>query len=355
MRAALTPMLRCPHCQSRLSLSSPAQEWIEEGDLQCTGCGRPYPITQGVPRLVREEGLIAATREGFTYQWDKRQRGNAERRAVVYGYEIGKFMRWFVEVFTSGLRALPDGESAWLLDAGCGSGEKARELARAYPQHQVIAIDQSNAIARTAWENADQPNLHFVQANVWYPPFAPRAFRFAMSIGVLHHTPDTLRAFDAVAALVAEGGDFMTWLYPLPHEDSFWAGLYRQRDHHFLGLGHRLPPALTMLLCRAYVALLFPLVLRFLKAQWRINRERFPIYPDRPSLGELFRSAVFLSYDNVMPPHQFRHGRPEVRGWYADRGFGAVNDHYPGFFHAVRTPPSGTPATRPALADAVVD
>lgn len=336
MKRELLAILRCPHCRGELHVAGNGEQEgeVEDGELSCVGCRRHYPVVQGVPRLLLQDGLVARTRSGFTYQWNKRQAGRAERRAVVYGYEIGKFMDWFVGEFTPGLSARASG--AWLLDAGCGSGEKARELARRFPQHQVVAIDQSNAIARAAWENRDLPNLHFVQANVWFPPFANHSLQFAMSIGVLHHTPDTLRAFRAIGALVAPGGDFMTWLYPLPEEDSFWAGLYRQRDSHFLKLGHRLPHWMTIALCHAYIAVFFPLVLRFLKAQYRVNKDRFPIYPDRPTLGELYRSSVFLSFDNVMPPHQFRHGRPEVRGWYRQHGFGAVNDRYPGFFHAIR-------------------
>ena len=337
MQRNLLDILRCPNCHATLRLQAQhcaGESDIESGDLVCRDCGRIYPIVDGVPRLLLPDGLNPMTRAGFAYQWNKRQRGRAERKAVVYGYEIGKFMNWFVTVFTSGLQGR--NEAAWLLDAGCGSGEKARELARHFPQHQIVAIDQSNSIARSAAENSDVANLHFVQADVWHPPFPDHCFQFAMSIGVLHHTPDTLRAFRAIGNLVAPGGDFMTWLYPLPEEDGFWAGLYRQRDRHFFGLAHHLPHWLTLCLCRAYVAMLFPLVLRFLKAQYRINRELFPIYPERPSLRDLYRSSVFLSFDNLMPPHQFRHGRAEVRRWYAQQGYGPVNDTYPGFFHAVR-------------------
>lgn len=347
MKRRLLPLLRCPHCRSGLRQTGGdlRAQAMDEAELSCTACARRYPVVGGVPRLRLDDGLVAATRDGFAYQWKQRLSGRAERRAVVYGYEIGKFMQWFVQVFTPGLRAAQ--RPGWMLDAGCGSGEKARELALHFPQHDVVAIDQSNSIGQSALQNADVPNLHFVQANVWHPPFAPESFQFAMSIGVLHHTPDTLRGFDAIARLVARGGDFMTWLYPLPEEDSFWAGLYRQRDRHFLSMAHHLPHGLTMLLCQLYVALLFPFVLRFLKAQYRLNKDRFPIYPDRPSLMELYHSSVFLSFDNLMPPHQFRHGRPEVRAWYQRTGFGRVNDTYPGFFHAVRLHHHGTGLSTP--------
>lgn len=346
MKRALLDILRCPLCHAPLAFEDGTGH-MENGTLQCTSCGNTYPVRDGVPRMLLQDGLVDRTRKGFEYQWSTRQRGNAERKSVVYGYDISNFMRWFVDTFTAGLQAGP-ARNAWLLDAGCGSAEKTRALALHFPQHQVVAIDQSGSIAFTARQNADLPNLHFVQANVWHPPFAAERFQFAMSIGVLHHTPDTRRAFQSIAALVAPGGDLATWIYPLPSEDAFWAGLYRQRDRHFLGLGHRLPRRLTMALCYAYVGIFFPLVVRFLKAQYKINTTVFPsmIYPERPTRMQLFKSSVFLSFDNVMPTHQFRHGRSEMSSWYDACGFVGFNDAYPGFFHARRGTEEG--AERPA-------
>ena len=285
--------------------------------------------------MIESQGLVDSTRKGFQYQWTRRLLGRAEHGDTIYGYDARKFMAWFARTFTRGLQSAAN-SGQWLLDAGCGSAEKARELAILYPRHEVVALDivELGPLAKR-YENFK--NLHFVQANVLHPPFAEFSIQFLMSIGVLHHvTPNTKRAFDVVSKLVAEGGELMTWIYPLPEEDSFWAGLYRQRDRHFMGLGHRLPPALTMTICRAYVAVLLPWLLKFVKREFRINKERFPIYPERPSLGSLYRSLVFLSFDNVMPRHQFRHGREEVRAWYLAAGFGEVSDRYPGFFHAVR-------------------
>lgn len=336
LKPALLAILRCPSCGGALDYTGDAAPAMENGMLRCVACATGYPVHSGVPRMLLQHGLVDSTRKGFEYQWRARQQGKAERPATVYGYDIANFMEWFIGSFTAGLQACP--HNAWLLDAGCGSAEKARALALRFPLHQVVAIDQSGSIGRTARDNTDLPNLHFVQANVWFPPFAEKTFQFAMSIGVLHHTPDTWRAFKAIAALVAPGGDLATWIYPLPAEDAFWAGLYRQRDRHFLGLAHRLPKPLTMALCYAYVGLLFPLVVRFLKQQYKINKQVFPsmIYPRRPTRMQLYRSSVFLSFDNLMPTHQFRHGRAEMRRWYRDCGYVRFDDRYPGFFHGLR-------------------
>jgi uncharacterized protein YbaR (Trm112 family)/ubiquinone/menaquinone biosynthesis C-methylase UbiE len=340
MKRALLDILRCPACRGMLALENAVQDssdQIDSGTLTCIDCKSIYPVRHGVPQMLQEDGLVDSTRKGFEYQWSTRQQGKAENSQVVYGYDIPNFMQWLIGTFAHGLQAGPQ-TGAWLLDAGCGSAEKARELALRFPQHQVVAIDQSGSIVFTAHQNGDVPNLHFVRANVWYPPFAEKRFQFVMSIGVLHHTPDTSRAFRSIALLVAPGGDLLTWIYPLPSEDTFWAGLYRQRDHHFLNMGHRLPKRMTMALCYVYVAVFFPLVLRFLKEQYKINTKVFPsmIYPQRPTRLQLFKSSVFLSFDNVMPTHQFRHSRDELRSWYDECGFVGFNDTYPGFFHGLR-------------------
>lgn len=337
MKEALLTVACCPRCRGALRVAAatrggPAGE-LQDGQLQCHDCDAGYPVIDGIPRLIAEDGLVASSRRGFGYQWAKRLSGRAEGGDTIYGYDLVKFMAWLADSFTAGLRRSSGPQ--WLLDAGCGSGEKARELALRFPAHRVVALDQID-LAASARRHCGVENLHFVQGNVLHPPLRPGAFAYAMSIGVLHHTPDTRAAFDAIAGLVGAGGDFMSWLYPLPEEDSFWAGLYRQRDRHFAGLGHRMEPGLLMALCHLYVALLFPLLTGFVKREYRKNKDRFPIYPDRPSAASLYRSLVFLSFDNLMPRHQFRHGREEVKRWYREAGFGAVDDRYPGFFHALR-------------------
>src|ERR1044072_2589223 len=57
MRPELLSLLICPHCQKPLDLhplrSSPSDgDEIEEGLLVCKGCASPYPITEGIPRLL---------------------------------------------------------------------------------------------------------------------------------------------------------------------------------------------------------------------------------------------------------------------------------------------------------------
>ena len=48
----LLDILACPVCKSGLSET-------ESGELKCSGCGRIYPIRDGIPILLAEESKLA--------------------------------------------------------------------------------------------------------------------------------------------------------------------------------------------------------------------------------------------------------------------------------------------------------
>jgi SAM-dependent methyltransferase len=80
----------------------------------------------------------------------------------------------------------------------------------------AVGVDQSSGIerAREHFEPGDEAlDLHYVQGNLMDAPFAPESFDVVFSAGVLHHTPDTRKAFQRLAPLVKPGGRFYMWLY----------------------------------------------------------------------------------------------------------------------------------------------
>ena len=327
MRCTLLTVLRCPACGSAVVFVSSATDGsqIESGTLKCLGCERSYAIIDSVPRMLVEENLDRHSVKGFSFQWRVRQSGAGEETGVIYGYRIPQPVEWMSQIFFSHLDTA--GQQQWILDAGCGSAEKSAELAVRYPQHQVVAIDQSTAIRQIAAHFGDVANLHFIQGGVLRPPLLAGVFDQVVNIGVLHHTRSTQAAFDKVADLVEPEGRLFVWLYPREGEDSFLDGLYRQRDRHFAGLGSKLPSPLVMVWCRLYVKMFSNQIKDFLVREHKRNCQIFPpeIYPVFHNRAEMTRSAVFLSFDNVMPRYRFRRGSQEVIGWYETKGFGAPN------------------------------
>ena len=333
MKPILLSVLCCPACSGSLRvLGSDDAIECREGTLVCDGCGLNFPIRQGVPNMVLDREDARRTKSNFQHQWEQRFLGRAESRATIFGYDVYEFAGWLCSRYGEGLyRLARQRKRAWCLDAGCGTAEKTAQFAKFFPFHQVIAMDISDTLVQSARHWADVPNLHFVQADLRFPPLRRASFDFVMSIAALHHTPDTRAAFNSVASVTKGGGVFVTWIYPKPGEypSHFFRWHYLQRDWLFLRSAHRLPPKLGMLICRLHVALLFPFVLPMLK---RLDPFGRLIKKHNLSLRQIYDSAVFFTYDNVMPPNQYRHSIQEVTGWYEACGFVDVSADRPGVF-----------------------
>ena len=99
----------------------------------------------------------------------------------------------------------------YALDIGCGTGRWAKYLSTRVGF--VEAIDPSDAVfaANNLLQNV--PNIRISKASVDNIPFANETFDFAMSIGVLHHIPDTQQAMMDAVKKVKIGGHFFCYLY----------------------------------------------------------------------------------------------------------------------------------------------
>jgi SAM-dependent methyltransferase len=77
----------------------------------------------------------------------------------------------------------------------------------------VFALDIS-AAALTTYENtSDLPNCIVLQADLMEAPFPDEYFDFIVADGVLHHTPDTHAAVEALYAKLQPGGQFFFYIY----------------------------------------------------------------------------------------------------------------------------------------------
>jgi SAM-dependent methyltransferase len=98
-----------------------------------------------------------------------------------------------------------------VLDAGCGTGRWS--LYAAGRAKFVEAIDPSSAVLTAARLTASQPNIRVTQASIDHLPFADKSFDFVMSLGVLHHIPDTALAMRNVTDKLKVGGWALYYLY----------------------------------------------------------------------------------------------------------------------------------------------
>jgi SAM-dependent methyltransferase len=97
------------------------------------------------------------------------------------------------------------------MDVGCGTGRWTKYLLDKIGFME--AVDPSDAIYSADRLLADNTNVRLTQASTDNLPFKDETFDFAMSIGVLHHIPDTQKAMSDCVKKVKIGGHFYTYLY----------------------------------------------------------------------------------------------------------------------------------------------
>ena len=106
-----------------------------------------------------------------------------------------------------------------MLDAGCGMGRHARQIA-SYAG-QVIAVDFSAAIEQAARNTADCSNVSCMQADLLGLPLDDNTIDFAYSLGVLHHLEQTEAALAGLVGKLKPGGRVRVYLYWKKHG---WSG-----------------------------------------------------------------------------------------------------------------------------------
>jgi ubiquinone/menaquinone biosynthesis C-methylase UbiE len=118
------------------------------------------------------------------------------------------------------LRGVRPRAGAVVLDAGCGSGATARQIARRHPNATVTAVDSNPAFLEYAQARAASEglaNLTFEQADVQALPFADASFDSVWSQFVLYFLPQPQRAIAEAKRVLRPGGRVVFAL----HEDSW--------------------------------------------------------------------------------------------------------------------------------------
>ncbi len=154
----------------------------------------------------------------------------------------------------------------YAIDIGCGTGRWTKYLAK--QAGFIEAIDPSNAIFAAARLLNGLPNVRLAKASIETLPFEDETFDFAMSIGVLHHIPDTQQAMADCVKKVKKGGYFYVYLYyDLQDKGILFKVIFKLTDLLRLVIS-RFPTPLKKITCDLLAILIYmPLIYlaRFLK------------------------------------------------------------------------------------------
>src|SRR5437867_1570103 len=326
MRRCLVELLACPECQGAVEVVESCEDdalRILRGTLQCASCGQRYAIDKGVPRLVKVAEDVAEVCRRYSVQWLSRWNGRFESSTRCYGFNDDIYIGWVNEQLQS--RRVP-APGEWMLDAGCGSGEKTKVLAHLCPEQNVVGLDLGvESLEKAVAHFGDMPNLDYVQGNILEPPFKARQFDYGMSLGVLHHTSNTRQAFASFRQLLKEETTCVLWIYPTYWEGPEWRMPYFARDFITFGQGYRLPTGLLRFIAHSIVIGFYPIVQFFFKKCYRRIGRDLPFFRvDNMTRKERYAAQVFYCFDTLLPRYQWRHKIKEVESWFVEEGLDPI-------------------------------
>ncbi len=203
---------------------------------------------------------------------------------------------------------------AMVLDVGCGMGRWARYLA---PRARFIeCVDPGRAALVAARATADCPNIRVTQASVASLPFPDECFDFVMSLGVLHHVPDTARAIRDVARKVRPGGWLFVYLYYRLDDRPWHYRLMFGAANAMRGWVSGLPAPAKAVVCDMLAVLVYlPLIGAGTLVKRLSPRRRFhEQIPLHYYIGKSWRIIRNDSLDRFGTPLERRFSKPAIEG-----------------------------------------
>ena len=150
---------------------------------------------------------------------------NSVSLQVMCQYEENPYPRWTINPLNAFAadqargRTIPTAERQAELDiliAGCGTGLHAVQVAQAYPNARLLAVDvslTSLAYARRKTRELGLRNIEYAQADILELGTINRTFDIVESVGVLHHLAEPTAGWRVLVSLLRPGGRMCIGLY----------------------------------------------------------------------------------------------------------------------------------------------
>lgn len=297
MHERLMPYLICPDCKRELKLVVEKKEAaeIKEGQILCPTCNKHYQIKNSIPRFVNNDTYV----DTFSFEWNKFYDvqmdilNNTNESEKTFSDKTG----WIPQ----------DLKGKIVLDVGIGTG-RFSDIASRWGA-EVIGIDLSYAVDAAYKNIGTRPNVHIIQADIFHLPFKNEIFDHIYSIGVLHHTPDTKKAFQSIIPFLKQGGGLAVYIYEKNRFARF-SDIWRRVTSK---MPIKLLYYLSALSIPAYYLYKIPLIGSVLQLL-------LPI-----SMHKSYRYRWLDTYDWYSPKYQWKHTVNEVSKWYEEFGFEKIS------------------------------
>ena len=164
-------------------------------------------------------------------------------------------------------------------DFGAGSGRWASRLLPYFCL--VYALEPSDGASKVLKKKfSDEPRMRILQESVGVNSIPDDSLDLAMSLGVLHHIPDTGLAIKDVASKIKSGGVFLCYLYyKLDNKPIYYRGLF-WISNSIRWVISRLPYAMRRLIARIIAGVVYLPIARTAKLLGKKgkNVSNFPLH-----------------------------------------------------------------------------
>jgi len=186
-------LLACPKCH--YSVEQHADQ------LRCRGCGRTFPVVDGIPVMIVRDELDDATHtsiaswDEFWNYWGMQKDGDVENHPY--------YSKVLEHIHAHG----PAGDWGVFLECGCGNGSLALGVARS-KKTPVVGIDFSLEACRCAQRlfAREGEDGFFVAGDIQALPFQEKSFGYIFAGGSLEHFVDTSIGVNEAFRVCRENG-----------------------------------------------------------------------------------------------------------------------------------------------------
>ena len=311
--------LVCPGTDHELVLAPgfwEAKGQIQKGELICSLDGRRVPIRGCIPRF-HEGGEYVAS---FGKQW------NRFRRTQIDKFNGTSLSR---DRFYAGTRwRAEEIQGTRVLEVGCGAGRFTQILLDAGAV--VYAVDYSSSVLACLENNAPQPNLCVIQADLYRMPLRPGSFDFVFCYGVLQHTPDPRESFMSLVPYLKPGGRLAIDVYR-----KGWVLAPYKSKYLYRPITKRIPPDLLFRAVQWYVPKWLPLDTLIKRVPYVGSALGMLIpcwnYSYLPLTKEQQREwAVLDTFDALASRHDSPQTFEKVEAWFRQAGLEEIDVRYGG-------------------------
>ncbi|OFY73218.1 MAG: hypothetical protein A2265_07870, partial [Bacteroidetes bacterium RIFOXYA12_FULL_33_9] len=206
-------------------------------------------------------------------------------------------------------------EEKLFLDLGAGTGQLTSTLAKEL-KGTFIGVDLAPGIEKAIGFIKDQKyNCYFIQADLMKLPFKNDFFDYIHASGVLHHTPNTKKAFSKTSEFVKKNGKLGVWLYRLGSEDISLPLLPFINHKKFIIKGSKIRKYTTTLNPSFLYAIIFSYSL-FFHIFYKINSVVRHV-----KHTQTIKERATSIFDALAPPYAHKQSIEEVESWFKEQKF----------------------------------